>query len=189
MKNCSVTILSTVIPMMFMLCELRMSLSTEKLGKKMNYTKTWVGIIPSIEEIIVYDPEMQLKENNNTYVYSNLMNSMVEKQTEFLEKNVIRFRNGEEQGVVNEYLKWKKEYGDDFLINEKNEMLLIAKELEREQKKISKGTTSKTKQSSNLKESYKIFHCFSCDQIIDSWVETRCSKCGWVICNCGACNC
>ena len=36
----------------------------------MDTTQFWVGILHSIHEVIVYDPEMQLEKNKNLYVYS-----------------------------------------------------------------------------------------------------------------------
>jgi len=32
-------------------------------------------------------------------------------------------------------------------------------------------------------------HCWSCKQNIDSFSFLECSRCGWILCNCGACGC
>jgi hypothetical protein len=36
---------------------------------------------------------------------------------------------------------------------------------------------------------YRKTHCFSCSTEIDSFHNVRCNACGWLICDCGGCNC
>lgn len=36
---------------------------------------------------------------------------------------------------------------------------------------------------------FRATHCYSCHNSLDNAVNVECSKCGWIICACGACGC
>jgi hypothetical protein len=35
----------------------------------------------------------------------------------------------------------------------------------------------------------RVTHCYSCHHSLDSRKTEKCTKCGWILCNCGACGC
>ena len=35
----------------------------------------------------------------------------------------------------------------------------------------------------------RITHCFACKSALDSRLQLECSECGWIVCQCGACEC
>lgn len=106
--------------------------------KIIDFEKLWVGMIPSNGEIIIYDPSMQIAESRNTYVYSDQINNMVEKSTDFLTSKVIVLKDSIQEQFVQEYFTWRERNGDIFLEMEKQEIQFIAKEVAREHKRRKK---------------------------------------------------
>jgi|AntRauTorckE6833_2_1112554.scaffolds.fasta_scaffold08352_4 hypothetical protein len=100
-----------------------------------------------------------------------------------------------ETNQIEEYVKNMSSVEKEQL-REKHKKLAEIEERRRERKN-NKSKAKKKKATQGIysqvdkftKNKARVTHCYSCKHGLDSRKAEKCSKCGWIMCNCGACGC
>jgi len=163
------------------------------------FQNLWAGKIKTTGKIVVYDPELQLQENSNIYVYSLSRNVVRQFDKTELRSMVSTIYGKAQEEAFNSYLKWKNKNFTKFIATEPSRLLeedariKIAEDRIKEnykRKLIEHGINPETHQIQKVSpRAHRTTHCYDCKKPLDNKLFYECISCKWIICACGACGC
>src|SRR6185437_3841758 len=139
-----------------------------------------IWVCKSEEDVLVYDPSVQTERPE----YIQLWNVAT---STFSRYRVAVFRGWIEKADGPTKAKARAAYETWAAANRQKEREALI--LRHEQFLAERGLQNRGVRGATRTTEHRTTHCYACKTPLDSWVDTECVSCSWIICSCGACGC
>jgi hypothetical protein len=144
--------------------------------------------------IWVDDPDIEHVDQSMVYLYRVERKVMKAYAKNFIEKVFKKVDGARSEDAIEEYIRWKEEFGENFLAEDTRQYLEQAeirrKENERNHKIYLQKYGKQNQGTSASARSHRTTHCYRClpKQELESGRFWECKHCHWLVCYCGACS-
>ncbi len=155
----------------------------------------WVGEYSDTGTLLVYDPVLQISEEDQVIVFSLTAKALRKYVRQELRRKITNVSDGSRRAyALSEYSKWREaadpshlkqayldglpEFGSSKgVVQDRHEQFLKARGL------ANFGARSR------IGSDHRSANCWRCRSSVNNSINLECGGCGWIICQCGACGC
>jgi hypothetical protein len=156
----------------------------------------WVGVFGQTNVLIVFDPAIQPAAHSIIYAFSVGRNVIREFDPNEIRKEINAVRDERRALAIEQYLQWKEVKGKEFLRLEPERDQRRAVEAIERKEAIARHRAQIEKLGFEYRgveefsdKQHRATHCYRCKKGLLSTLHIKCMRCGWLICECGACGC
>lgn len=151
----------------------------------------WVGRFQESRNLFVYDPAIQEPESAKVFIYGVASGRMRVEPRDALRAKVEGVGDAlERDAAFADYRAWCRSDDNEREQRSQRKTQIGCIEIKHEKRLRMLGLEyAKVRIVKEGSAKRRITHCYNCKLHLDNRIDIECCKCGWIICDCGACGC